>query len=292
MLETQPIKENIGTEIRGVDLSGQVSDRDFDVIYDAWLSTTVLLFPDQKITPDQQIAFTKRFGEIVAYYDPTERAVPDHPEILLLSNLDHNGKLTGKSTSAYLWHADGHYLEEPPCGSLLYARMIPPTGGDTWFTNTQRAYELLPETTKDRIAGKKLIISRVRSRPYNFPEKPPPTPQQIASWPDVSHEIAKLHPVTGKRSLYVGSNVPWLIEGMSEEESTPLITELQAHAVQPDLVYKHKWRVGDLVMWDNMSSMHKANPYPIGEFGRIMHRTTIAAGTYRYGLPEQLSKAV
>ncbi len=289
MFELQPIKKNIGAVVKGIDLSKPVSDRDFDRIYQAWLTSTILLFRGQEITPQQQVDFTKRFGEIVAYYDPTERSVPDHPEILLLSNLNDKGEPSGKSTSAYLWHVDGHYLEEPPCGSLLYARMVPPTGGSTWFTNTQRAYECLPQSLKNRVEGKKLIINRVRSRPYNFPKKPPPTSEQIAAWPNVSHDVAMRHPVTGQRCLYVGSNVPWRIEGMEEEESNPLISELQEYAVRPEFVYKHTWQVGDLAMWDNMSSMHKANPYPIAEFGRVMHRTTIAANSYRFGIAEPLA---
>jgi len=180
-LKLTPITETIGTHVHGIDLSKTVSYSDFELIHRAWMDTTLLLFRDQNITPAQQIEFTKRFGEIVAYYDPTEKSLPGHPEVLLLSNIGDDGKPSGKSTSAYLWHVDGHYLPEPPVGSMLYSIIVPPEGGDTWFTNTKSAYEALPDNTKEKIEGLKIVISRVQSRPYNFPEKPPVTDEQRAA---------------------------------------------------------------------------------------------------------------
>lgn len=278
MLQLRPLTEALGTEVSGVDLSEPLTSSDFDRLYEAWISTAVLLFRGQKLTPAQQVAFTRRFGEIVAYYDPTERQLPGHPEVLLLTNLTPEGEPSGKHSSAYLWHVDGHYLREPPFGSVLYAVEVPPVGGDTWFANTKAAYEALPQAMKDRLNGLIVIISRVQSRPYNFPDKPPVTPEQRARWPDMPQPLVRTHPVTGSKALYIGSNVPWRIVDMPEEESAPLVTELQAFCVRPEFTYQHKWRAGDAIMWDNASSMHRATPFDVANHRRIMHRTTIAGG--------------
>lgn len=276
MLDLRPLTDSIGTEVRGVDITQPLSTAVFDKIYQAWLDTTVLLFRDQPLSATQQIEFTRKFGEIVAYYDPTERAVPNHPEVLLLTNLTEEGKPSGKHTSAYGWHIDGHYLQKPPSATVLHAVECPPSGGDTWFSNTQEAYDSLPEETKKKIDGKQIVISRVQARSYVFPDKPPVTPEQRVAWPDMPQPIARTHPVSGRKALYVGSIVPWRIPGVPDEESAPLVTELQAVCVKPEFVYCHKWRPGDTLLWDNVSSMHRASPYDVANDRRIMHRTTIA----------------
>lgn len=278
MLQLRPLTDKIGMEVTGIDLSGTLPASVFDKIYEAWLDSTVLLFRDQQLTPEDHIAFTKRFGEIIAYYDPSERAVPGHPEILLLTNLTEQGKPSAKHSSAYGWHIDGHYLESPPSATVLRAIEVPPAGGNTWFSNIQAAYDTLPEAMKSRLEGLTIIISRVQARGYVFPEKGPVTPEQRAAWPDVPQPLVRTHPVSGRKSLYVGSIVPWRIVGMPEEESAPLITELQALCIRPEFVYEHKWRAGDVMLWDNISSMHRATPFDVATDRRIMHRTTVAGG--------------
>lgn len=279
MLEMRPLADGIGMEVRGVDISQALPTAVLDKIYGAWQEATVLLFRDQPLTPAQQIAFTQQFGEIIAYYDPTERALPGFPEILLLSNLTDDGKPSGKHTSAYGWHIDGHYLREPPSATVLHAVEIPSSGGgDTWFANTQVAYDSLPADVKRQIDGQQVVISRIQARSYVFPEKPPVTAEQRAAWPDMPQPIARTHPITGRKALYVGSIVPWRVPGMPDEESEPLIRDLQATCVKPEFVYCHKWRQGDTLLWDNVSSMHRATPYDVSNDRRIMHRTTIAGG--------------
>ena len=275
MLELVPITETVGTEVRGIDLTEPISARDFDRIYQAWLDTTVLLFRGQSLTPRQHIEFTRRFGEVFSY-TRSQFNHEEYPEILILSNITRNGKPIGSAFSGRVWHSDGHYLTDPPTGSLLYAIEVPPVGGDTWFANMYAAYDALPQVTKDRIEHLKVIISRVQSRPYNYPDRPPPTPEERAEWVDVSHPLVRVHEETGRKAIYAGGNVPWRIEGMSEEESAPLITFVQEFAVQPRFTYCHKWRPGDLIMWDNRSAMHKATYYDHTVHRRLMHRTTIA----------------
>lgn len=275
MLELRPITEAIGTEVTGIDVNEPIAARDFDRIFEAWIDTTILLFRGQKMTPAQHIAFTRRFGEVTSY-TRTQFAEKNHPEILVLSNITRDGKLIGSPVSGRVWHTDGHYLTAPAAGSMLYAIEVPPDGGDTWFANMFAAYAALPEATKAMLRDLKVIISRVQSRPYNYPDRPPPTAEERAEWADVSHPIVRTHPVNGRKALYAGGSVPWRIEGMPEEESAPLVTFVQEFAIRPCFTYCHKWRPGDIILWDNRSAMHRATAYDAANCRRHMHRTTIA----------------
>lgn len=274
MLQLRPLSDALGTEVAGVDLRESLPARDFDRLYEAWIDTTVLLFRGQTMSPAEQIRFTRRFGEVVSY-TRSENALRDHPEVLVLSNLRDGGKPVGSPASGRYWHSDGHYLREPPAGSLLLAIEVPPSGGDTWFSNMQAAYEALPDATKRDLQGLRVVISRVQSRPYNYPNKPPVTEAERAAWPDMPQPLVRTHPVSGRKALYVGGNVPWRIEGMPVDESAPLITALQQFAIQPQFIYVHKWRAGDAILWDNRSSMHRATAYDEVNHRRHMHRTTI-----------------
>ncbi|MFD6422870.1 TauD/TfdA dioxygenase family protein [Streptomyces sp. NPDC060198] len=274
MLELVPITDGIGTEVRGIDVTRPLSDLDFDRIYQAWIDTTILLVRGQDMTPEQHIAFTRRFGEVFAY-TRSQFNDAEYPEILILSNLTKDGKPIGSAYSGRVWHSDGAYLPEPPVGSMLYAREIPPAGGDTWYGNMFAAYEALPRAVKERIEDLKVIISRVQSRPYNYPDRPAPTEQERAEWTEVAHPLVRLHEESGRKALYAGGNVPWRIEGLSEDESAPLITFLQEFAIQPRFTYRHQWQVGDIVLWDNRSAMHRATVYDQVNHRRLLHRTTI-----------------
>ncbi|MCK7624978.1 TauD/TfdA family dioxygenase [Streptomyces sp. RS10V-4] len=276
MLELVPLTDGIGTEVRGIDVTGDLSDRDFERILRAWTDTTILLFRGQRMTPEQHIAFTRRFGEVYTY-TRSQFNHADHPEILILSNITRDGKPIGSAYSGRVWHSDGHYLANPPIGSMLYALETPPTGGDTWFGNMIAAYEALPARVQERIEDLKVIISRVQSRPYNYPDRPAPTAQEIAEWPDVAQPLVRVHEVSGRKALYAGGNVPWRIEGMPPEESAPLITFLQEFAVQPRFTYRHRWQPGDIILWDNRSAMHRATYYDHVAHRRLMHRTTLSA---------------
>ena len=275
MLVLRPLTDTIGTEVSGIDLTEPISSADFDRMVTAWLDTTVLLFRNQSMTPEQQIAFSRRFGELMVY-TRRENELKQYAEVLVLSNLTHNGKPIGAAVSSRYWHTDGHFLKCPPAASFLYGIEVPPVNGDTWFANMQAAYDALPASTKRRIDGLKVIISRVKSLPYNYPDRPPVTDEQRAAWPDMSQPLVRTHPITGRKALYMGGNVPWNVEGMPEAESDILIPELQAFATQSQFVYVHRWRAGDALLWDNRSSMHRATAYDQVNHRRLMHRTSIA----------------
>jgi alpha-ketoglutarate-dependent taurine dioxygenase len=275
MLDLIPITDGIGTEVRGIDVTSDISARDLDRMTQAWTDTTILLFRGQSMTPAQHITFTRRFGEVFTY-TRSQFNESEHPEILILSNITRDGKPIGSAYSGRVWHSDGHYLADPPVGSMLYAIEVPPVGGDTWFANMLAAYDALPEVTKERIEGLEVVISRVRSRPYNYPDRPPPTAEERAEWVDTTHPLVRTHEVSGRKAIYAGGNVPWRIEGMSEDESAPLITFVQEFSVQPRFTYRHRWQPGDIILWDNRSAMHKATPYDHVAHRRLLHRTTIS----------------
>jgi len=278
VLDLVPITDAIGTEVRGVDVTEDLSARDFDRIYQAWIDTTILLFRGQRMTQAQHVAFTRRFGELVSY-TRAEFNEDAHPDILVLSNITQDGRLIGSPVSGRVWHTDGHYLTTPPAGSMLHALEVPPVGGETLFANMIAAYDALPQATKELVQDLEVVISRVRSRPYNYPERPPVTPEQRAEWLDVAHPIVRVHEVSGRKAIYAGGNVPWRIVGMPEERSAPLVTFLQEFSVWPRFTYRHRWQAGDIVLWDNRSAMHCATWYDGERYHRHMHRTTIAGGS-------------
>jgi alpha-ketoglutarate-dependent taurine dioxygenase len=273
MLELVPLTDRIGTEVRGVDVSRRIPAVDFERIYQAWIDTTILLFRDQCMDGAQQLALTDRFGARISY-TRKRFSNDDAPEVLILSNVRENGRLIGSPVSGRVWHTDGHYLADPPAGSLLYAIETPPEGGDTLFANMFAAYECLPERIKARIADLRVVISRLQSRPYNYPDRPPPTEAERAEWLDMPQPVVRVHPANGRKALYVGGNVPWRIVGMDLSESAPLVTFLQEFSVMPKFVYRHRWRPGDIIVWDNRSAMHKATYYDGEKYRRRMHRTT------------------
>lgn len=230
--------------------------------------------------PQQQINFSRQFGE-VSSYTRSKFALEDYPEVLVLSNITRDGKLIGSPVSGRVWHTDGHYIETPPAGSMLYALEVPPEGGDTWFANMRTAYEALPETVRKKIDDLTVVISRVQSRPYNYPERGLPTKEEISEWADMQQPMVLVHPVSGKRAIYAGGNVPWRILGLDQDESDPLVTFVQEFSTRPQFTYRHKWRAGDIILWDNRSAMHRATAYDSTRYRRLMHRTTISQNNCR-----------
>jgi len=273
-MELIPITDVVGTEVRGTDVSQPISPSDFERIYQAWIDTTILLFRGQSLTSAQQLAFTEKFGEVVSY-TRSRFSASESPEILVLSNITEGGRLIGSPVSGRVWHTDGHFMSNAPAGSMLYGIEIPPFGGDTLFANMFAAYEELPEHIKREISNRQVIISRVQSRPYNYPDRPAPTDEEREEWLDMPQPMVLTHPENGRKALYVGGNVPWRVVGMEESESAPLVTFVQEFSVMRRFTYRHKWRPGDIIIWDNRSAMHCATAYDQSHRRRL-HRTTFA----------------
>ncbi|MBV8889572.1 MAG: TauD/TfdA family dioxygenase [Alphaproteobacteria bacterium] len=252
-----------GVVFAGADLSRPLSPALKDALVAAFLAHHIVIFRDQSLTREQQFAFAAGFGEVEAHgahRGESKRYAVAH----VLSNLDRNGCPTFRNSRAanYHWHTDKPYQPAPPLLTMLHAIELPPSGGDTEFANTALAYAALPARTKQRIAG-----LRVGFRPA-FETGP-------GRRPGVDHPLVRTHPDTGRPALYLGNHAAHLL-GLSEAEGAALLAELLAHATQPDFVYVHRWRPGDLVMWDNRCLLHRAVAnYRLGKDRRIMHRSVV-----------------
>jgi len=269
----------LGAEI-GVDLSLQMDEARFREVEAAFHDNIVVFFRGQTLTNEQHIAFSRRFGELEIHI-VKKYLLRGYPEILLVSNIRNDAsEHIGLADAGFTWHSDVSYRRFPSRCSLLYAKEVPHAAdgtalGDTVFANCIAAYEALPVAFQRRLAGLKAIHRySARRRVENSP-RPKLTAAQIAETPDVAHPIVRTHPFTGRKALYVTAGECIGIEGMPEDEALDLLAELDAHCVKPEFLYRHKWRVGDLVMWDNASAMHLAVcDYALPE-RRLMHRTTV-----------------
>jgi taurine dioxygenase len=275
MFNLTPLSPALGAEITGLDLSQPLDDTTFKRVHRAHLDNLVLVFRDQHLTPEQHIAFSRRFGGLSGHiFD--QFLLPGYPEILQVSNKKKpDGEFAGLPQAGRRWHSDLSYTAIPSLGSLLYAKEIPPEGGDTLFNNMYRAYETLPDTTKARINGRKAEYLLGSARKYfTEDERPALTAEQLAAVPSVVHPAVRTHPETKRKALYINPSHTVHILDMDETESDALIAELAEHSTRSEFVYRHKWRPHDLVFWDNRCCMHLAEPPP-PEYGRHMHRTTV-----------------
>jgi taurine dioxygenase len=268
----------LGAEIV-FDLSREMDDATFKAIEDAFHANIVIVFRNQHLTDEAHIAFSRRFGELEVHI-VKKYLLPDHPEILLVSNIRNEaGEHIGLADAGFTWHTDVSYRKNPSRCSLLYAKEVPEengvTLGNTLFCNTIEAYEVLPQTLKQFLEGKR-AIHRYSER-MRVPGSPRPklTAAQLAETPDVAHPIVRTHPYTGRKSLYVTKGECIGIEGVPDDEGKAVIEELHDHCIRPEFLYRHQWQVGDLLMWDNATSMHLAIcDYALPQ-RRLMHRTTV-----------------
>jgi len=273
----------LGAEIV-FDLSRPIDQATFAEIEGIFHDNIVVFYRDQHLTNEQHIAFSRRFGELEIHI-VKKYLLPDYPEILLVSNIKNDaGEHVGLADAGFTWHSDTSYRKNPSRCSLLYAKEVPHRDGkplgDTVFANCILAYEALPEMMKRRLAGAKAIHRYSMRRRIDNSPRPKLTAAQLAETPDIAHPIVRTHPYTGRKALYVtaGECIGIVLpnsEEMPEDEALDLIAELDAHCVRPEFCYRHSWRVGDLVMWDNASAMHLAIcDYALPE-RRLMQRTTV-----------------
>ena len=273
----------LGAEIV-FDLSQPIDDRTFAEIERLFHDNIIVFFRDQRLSNDQHIDFSRRFGELEIHI-VKKYLLSGYPEILLVSNIKNEaGEHIGLADAGFTWHSDTSYRKRPSRCSLLYAKEVPHRDGkplgDTVFASTVAAYQALPETMKQRLAGLKAIHRYAMRRRVENSPRPKLTAAQLAETPDIAHPIVRTHPYTGRRALYITAGecigiVSGNGEVMPEDEALDLIAELDAHCVRPEFCYRHRWQAGDLVMWDNASAMHLAiSDYALPE-RRLMHRTTV-----------------
>jgi taurine dioxygenase len=273
-IEIIPTGAAFGAEIRGVDLAQMLGDNAFAVIERAFDEHGVIFFRDQRITPPQQVAFTRRFGEIEFNIFGERWSVPGSPEIVVVSNVTEDGKPIGVRRAGENWHSDMCYTACPPRGTMLYAHEIPELHGlplgDTEFASAAAAWDALPVKMKGFLGNRRAVFDFVgRKRAF------PPTQSEIDRNPAVTHPVVRTHPRTGRKCLYTMRDDCTGIGGMTADEAEGLIAALADHIVKPAFIYRHQWRVGDLLMWDNCTVQHRAiQDYDLPQ-RRVMYRTTM-----------------
>jgi taurine dioxygenase len=269
-IEVRPIAGALGAEIAGVDMARDLDDEVVAEVRHAFLDHLVIFLRDQKVTPQQQVAFARRFGEPIEY--PQLKGLPEAPMITPVVKLEHERHNFGG-----IWHSDTTYLPEPPMGSMLLAREVPPYGGDTMFANQYLAYEALSEGLRKTLEGLVGISSSTKADVTRTREDAlkqagaGATPKMLQA----EHPIVRTHPETGRKALYTSDAHTACIKGWTEAESLPLLRFLWQHQVRPEFTCRFRWEVGSLAFWDNRCAMHN----PINDyhgFRRVMHRITLA----------------
>ncbi len=269
-------REGFGAEVIGLDLAAPLPAAEFARIHRAHLDHHVLVFRDQRITPQQQVDFSRRFGPLQVHV-LHQFQLPGHPEVLVVSNIIEQGKPIGLGDAGRYWHSDLSYKERPSLGSLLHAQELPAEGGDTLFANMHRAWDTLPTRLRDAVDGLKAehsYLAKYEDLRRVSPWRPKLSEAQIAQVAPVRHPVVRTHPETGRKALFVSEHFTTRIVGRSEAESAALLAELFAHSVRPEHLYRHRWQPHDLVFWDNRSVMHLAAGCP-DHLRRRLNRTTI-----------------
>ena len=270
----------LGAEVRGVDMRRPMDVTTRQAIIDAWTEHLVLVLPDQPVTDQQHVEFTRQFGEPEVFHQTSLGLRADRvKEIFLVSNVDENDRLMTPAepsqkqlSSARQWHTDSSYRPMPSVGSLLHGIEISRTGGITQFINMYKVYEDLPESLRRQVEGRRArhdfgMLHRITGAP-------PASPEEQAAMPPVWHPMVRRHPVSGRKSLYISSIYNDAVEGLDDGAAHRLIEELSAFAAQPYYMYRHVWEPHDVLMWDNRCTVHAVTPHDPEE-RRVMHRTTI-----------------
>ena len=269
----------LGATVTGVDMAQPPDDGTIDAIETALERFGVLIFSGQTMTPAQQVAFSMALGPL----EPTgniDARLDGHPEIFVVGN-------TGARPVTFApqfgsedleWHTDHIHRDVPARASMLYAKEIPPAGGDTLFACMYTAYEALP--AEEQTAYEKLnaihSVSGLRAYLQHQSGDKPYDAGRQASMPDaVTWPLVRRHPVTGRKALYFGAKVTVGIEGWPRDKALAFVADLTVHATQDAFVYRHVWRVGDAVLWDNRRALHAATPFDLDRYRRLMHRTTL-----------------
>jgi alpha-ketoglutarate-dependent 2,4-dichlorophenoxyacetate dioxygenase len=278
-LALRPLHARFGVEVLDVDVT-RVDDGTFKAIREAFDEHSVLLFRGQRLSDEEQIAFSQRFGPLEQTIRSITRQAHIRPEISNLANVDAEERLIprGDKRSLYhagnrMWHSDSSFKRIPALASLLSVREVPPAGGETEYASMRVAYERLPEADRRRLDGGVAIHSFTYSR--GLISDGLFEPEHAAEVPPVRQALVRANPINGRKAFYVGSHACEIV-GMSTDDARALIHRLVAAATRPELVYTHRWQVGDLVMWDNRCMLHRGRPWDEGRYRRVMHRTTVA----------------
>ena len=269
--QVRELAPSFATEVLDIDLSDDHGAAQIEEIKQLWWNYGVLVFRDQSLGEQAEARFSAKLGplEIHLRHEYLSR---ENPEILYVSNIVEDGREIGiLSNNDVGWHYDQIYLPKPAVGSLLYAVELPKSGGATFFADMITAFERLPDAIKSRLEGKRAVQSYAHfNRAYSVPTDE----AQTAITQDIDHPVIRTHPYSGRKSLYVCAGMTTQIVGLARAESDELIAYLCDWCVRPEFVYRHEWRRGDALLWDNAATIHRRDPFDLSE-RRLMKRTTI-----------------
>ena len=258
-MKIKKLTPTFAAEIVGAKVAEKMGTAEIRTILKVFLEHQVIVIRDQSLTPDEQKSFSRHFGELDFHVSKTNKD-KKHPEILILSNKKINGKWVGATNAGDEWHTDTSYAPVPSKCTMLHALEVPEEGGETAFINTYAAYEALPEKTKVRIDSIRGINSwnRLRNPRVKVPKQHGDGKSVYdTGQPDVMHPVVRTHPETGRKALYVSPRHTLSVEDLPEDESEDLLMELFAVQQRPEHMYTHKWRLGDILVWDNRCTLHK-----------------------------------
>ncbi len=275
-----PVQGDFVARLTGLDLSKPLDSGDFDQVRDAFNRYAVVVFPEQTLTDDQQIAFSERFGPLEVSLRKDRPRRVDNPRISDISNVDEKNRVFDPdderaiyNAGNRLWHSDSSFKRVPAMASLLSGREVPPEGGETEYADLRGAWDALPADgqrgLESLVAEHSFVYSRGLIGYDQF------TDAERAAVPPVPQAVVRTHPATGRKALYLGSHASHVM-GRPVEEGRALLRELLDFATQPQFVYRHVWRRHDLVMWDNRCALHRGRPWDERRYRRVMHRTTVA----------------
>ena len=273
-ITVRPLSYALGAEIQGVDLAKPLSNSEFDQIHRAFLEKGILLFRDQKITREQHIAFSRRFGELDDHASLPRDRHPDYPELLLVTNIpEKDGKPSASKYTGQQWHSDLSFTPVPSLGSLLRGITIPPVGGDTMFTNMYMAYDALSDGMKKLLEGLHGIHTGSRKVDDLNSDR---EKEQRKINPPIAQPVVRVHPETGERVLFVNPNFTSHIFELSRQESGHLLAMLYEHLANASFTCRFRWQPGSIAFWDNRATAHLVPTDIPDGFHRSMQRITIA----------------
>jgi taurine dioxygenase len=277
-LRVRNLDAPLGAEISGINLSSSITPSDLETIEDVWRERLVVVFQDQQLSDPQLIAFSRNFGEL----DPPgpnpygQPFLKDHPELNVISNVVENGKPMGNlGDGEAVWHADMTYVEVPPKAAMLHSLEVPPpeAGGNTYFANMFAAYDALPADLKKAATGK-IAVHDASTNSAGMLRKGYKEVSDVRQTVGAHHPLIRTEPVTGRIALFLGRRPNAYVMGLEVAESEGLLNALWSHATQPRFTLCHRWKVGDLLMWNNLSVLHRRDPFD-PKTRRVMHRSQI-----------------
>lgn len=279
-VEVVPTGAALGAEVRGLDLRQGLDPESIDAVKRAWRDHLVLLIRDQDISDADLVRFSERFGKLrraplgEARMRGRSRSPDGYPEVAIISNVTRDGLPIGSLGNAEaIWHTDMSYIEEPIMGAILYALEVPPSGGDTGFANMHLACETLPDGLRSALDGR-VCLHDGSLNSAGFLRQGYEEVTDVTRTPGARHPLFRTHPETGRPALFLGRRRNAYIPGLAVEESEALLDAVWAHATRSAFTWRHRWRAGDLLMWDNRAVLHRRDAFDDGE-RRVMHRTQI-----------------